>query len=463
MSAPTNAGRADARRENFIPFTRSTVVKMCLQDGTLSAEQQQAFRELCEILTAWNHFDFLQVWEAVREHYGPFDPDRDTICLEQPESLAHHEKSMVELFRSVAERANYFEVSEGTIEECFHKKTLIDLSTFVDLQDFERVLCFARGDVHSTTAVKKWFRTRKVDVDVLKRVVLLLKFRDEQYFRSSGKKEKQLAEGSFQPGAVYAWLYRDVPKFDLELLFPNVQIGMNLRQKLMFAVPVLGGSIAVLLKTLPQLLIIAALILFLVGGTEWLNRTGVDQQQVTHVMPVVTSSLALGVALGGFAVRQWGNFRRKQLKFLKDVGEQLFFRHLATNRAAFARLIESAQEEEAKEMILVLFHLLKNRGTDLTAQGLDESIERWMHDRFQTKMDFDINGPLRRLTALSAPDQNGREIRMLQTDESGHLKVASINEVKYVFDHLWDNAYHYTSTAPDGPEPASNAENQNGT
>ncbi|MCA9083537.1 MAG: DUF3754 domain-containing protein [Planctomycetaceae bacterium] len=449
MSATTDAGRAACRRENFIPFNRNTVVKMCLQDGALSADQQEAFRELCEILTAWNHFDFLRVWEAVREHYDPFDPDRDTICLEPPESLAHHESAMVDLFRSVAERANYFEVDEDTIEECFHKTTLIDLSTFVDLQDFERILCFARGDVQSSTTVRKWFRRRQVPVDVLKRVVLLLKFRDEQYFHSSAKKAKQLAEGSFQPGAVYVWLYRDVPKFDLELLFPNVRIGMNLRQKLMFAVPMLGGSIAVLLKTLPQLLIIAALVLFLIGGTDWLDRTGVDQQQVTHIMPVVTSSLALGVALGGFAVRQWGNFRRKQLKFLKDVGEQLFFRHLATNRAAFARLIESAQEEEAKEMILVLFHLLKNQGTDLTPADLDASIERWMQEKFQTSMDFDINGPLRRLSALSAPDQDDGTIDMLKTDESGHLKAASIREAKYIFDHLWDNAYHYQLCDPE--------------
>ncbi|MEZ6123378.1 MAG: TMEM143 family protein [Planctomycetaceae bacterium] len=374
MSATTDAGRVESRRENFVPFTRRTVVKMCLEDIDLPRDAQKGFQELCEILTAWNHFDFLQVWEAVREHYDPLDPDRDTICLEPPEALAEHEMSTVDMFRDIAERANYFEVSEDTIEECFHKTTLIDLSTFVDLRDFERVLCFARGDVHSSTTVRKWFRSQQVDFDVLKRVVLLLKFRDEQYFHSSGKKEKQLAEGSFQPGSLYVWLYRDVPRYDLELLFPNVQIGMNLRQKLMFAVPLLGGSIAVLIKTLPQLLIIAALVLFLVGGTQWLNRTGVDQQQVTHVMPVVTSSLALGVALGGFAVRQWGNFRRKQLKFLKDVGAQLFFRHLGTNRAAFARLIESAEEEESKELVMVLFHLMKDRRTRPTARELDESI-----------------------------------------------------------------------------------------
>ncbi|MEZ6123379.1 MAG: hypothetical protein R3C49_09420 [Planctomycetaceae bacterium] len=78
-----------------------------------------------------------------------------------------------------------------------------------------------------------------------------------------------------------------------------------------------------------------------------------------------------------------------------------------------------------------------------------------MQEKFQCSMDFDIDGPLRRLSALSAPDPNGRIIHMLQTDESGRLKVASIDEAKFVFDHLWDNAYRYagTSTNADSNEP----------
>ncbi len=434
----------DSPGEHFIPYRRQDVIGMCLSDGGLPRDQQEDFRELCEILSACVHFDFLQHSNAVREHYTHFDPDRDTHILHPPVSLEKHQEQVTELISQLARRANFFEITDGQIQSAFEAVTLIDVSTKVDLDDFDLVMCFARGDIMKPTTITKWFRTRQVDVDVLERVVLLLKFKGEDYFLSSRKKRVQRQNSKFQPGAIYAYFYKDVPKHDIELLFPNVQISMNMRQLALFAVPAVGASVGVLFKALPQLLLVMAVLLFLVGGPAWAARLGVDEERVTGFMPVLTATIALSAALGGLAVKQWSSYKRKQLQFLKDVSEQLFFRNLATNRAVFSRLIECAEEEESKEMILLLYHLLKHAGQDMTREQLDAEVEAWMKQNFGVVIDFDIEGPCRYLSQLEAPNVTGQPIRVLRMEEAGRLQVATIKDMKFVLDYRWDHVFDYS-------------------
>ena len=432
-------------REAFIPYLRDDLIEMCLKEGLLSESQNKSFKDFCKILTAHLHFEFLKYGEAVKKNYGPFDPDRDTIQVETDIDLDEREQKLTELFRSTAERANYFEIDKEQIEECFDKVTLIDLQTTVDLDDFDRVLCFARGDIDKTTTVKTLFKTKEVDVDVLQRVLLLFKFKDEEYFKSSKEKQKVRKESSFEPGMIYAYFYKDVPKYDLELLFPNVKIGMNFKQKLFFAVPAIGGSIAMLLKVIPQLLILIGVILFLIGGPAWLAKIGVTEDAVSNFMPVMVAIMGVTIALGGIAFKQWGSYRKKRIQLLKDVSEQLFFRNLATNRSVFHRVIDSAEEEETKEMLLVFFHLISSPDEKLTRESLDGKIEQWMLKRFGTAIDFDIDGPLGSLTKLRGPARDGTESALVTIAEDGIIEAVPLEDAKHIIDHLWDEAFHYAN------------------
>lgn len=432
-------------REAYIPYLREDLIAMCLNDGRLSDSQQKSFKDLCEILTAHLHFEFQQHGESVKTNYGPFDPDRDTISLEENVDLDQREAALIELFRSTAERANYFEIDKDQIEECFDAVTLIDLNTTVDLDDFDRVLCFARGDIDKTTTVKKLFKSQEIDVDILQRVLLLFKFKDEEYFASSKQKQKMRKESSFEPGMIYAYFYKDVPKYDLELLFPNVRVGMNLKQKLLFAIPAIGGSIGVLVKVLPQLLILIGVVLFLIGGSSWLNRLGLTEEAVSNFMPVMVALMGVVIALGGLAVKQWGGYRKKRIQLLKDVSEQLFFRNLATNRSVFHRIIDSAEEEESKEMLLVFYHLISSPEERLTRECLDTKIEKWMEEKFNAVIDFDIDGPLNYLTNLRGTARDGSETALVTIDEEGFIRTIPLEDAKHVLDHLWDNAFDYAN------------------
>ena len=432
-------------REAFIPYLRDDLIAMCLNDGRLSETQSKSFQDLCEILTAHLHFEFLSYSEAVKKHYGPFDPDRDTIPMEKDVDLDHREEELIKLFRSAAERANYFEIDKEQIEKCFDAVTLIDLKTTVDLDDFDRILCFARGDIYKTATVKKWFKSKTVDVDILQRVLLLFKFKGAEYFESSKEKQKVRKESSFEPGMIYTYFYKDVPKYDLELLFPNVKVGMNMKQKLMFAIPAIGGSIGILVKVIPQLLILIGVVLFLIGGPSWLESIGLREDTVSKFMPVMVALMGVVIALGGIAIKQWGGYRKKRIQLLKDVSEQLFFRNLATNRAVFHRVIDSAEEEEVKEMLLVYYHLISSPDEQLTRESLDAKIEKWMEERFGSVIDFDIDGPLGNLTKLRGPDRSGNEVALVEINEDGILSTVPLEDAKHVVDHLWDHHFDYAN------------------
>jgi hypothetical protein len=431
--------------EAFIPCLRRDCIEKCVNDGELSPDRSQRFRELCEILCAYLHFECHRYVDGVKEHYVHFDPDRDTKSFDRKDaaSLKDHEAKVEQLFRIIAERANYYEITGTEIENCFEATTLIKLRTTVDLDDFDCVVCFARGDIYKNTTVRKAFKKKEIPVDVLQRVLLLLKYKDEAYFETlDEKKRKKKKDQSplFKPGKIYAYFYKDVPKFDLELLFPNVEVGMNLKDKLLFAVPAFGGSVGVLFKAIPQIIIIAGVVLFFTAGPGYAVKLGVTEESVTKIMPIMTALMGVIIVLGGLAFRQWSNYRKKRMSFLKDVSEQLFFRNLATNQAVFHRLIDSVEEEEGKEMILVLYHLLIGPEEGLTREDLDAKIEAWMKEKFEAVINFDIDGPLNNLSRFKGP---AREVTLIEKDGDNRWRVIPIEDAKHLLDHLWDNAYQY--------------------
>jgi len=43
-------------REAFIPYRRTDLIELCLEDGQLDAAEAQKFRDFCSLLSAYYHF-----------------------------------------------------------------------------------------------------------------------------------------------------------------------------------------------------------------------------------------------------------------------------------------------------------------------------------------------------------------------------------------------------------------------
>ncbi|MGK7905248.1 MAG: TMEM143 family protein [Hormoscilla sp.] len=439
-------------REAFIPYRRSDLIELCLKDGKLADAAVPKFRELCEILSAYYHFQFHRKLERLKDNYARFDPDTDTksIIESTPEQQENMVARAIGDFQAILERANYRPISQEILQQAFTEASLIELETTVDFEDFDQMVCYYRGDIEKSMSIRKLFKTVEQKIEVFERVVLLIKFKDAEYFAAKqGKLPKAKKEKlNFNPGKMYLYLYKNIPKFDLEFLFPNIKASMTLKDRILLGMPAIGAAIPIALKILPKLLLIIGAILLLMGVFSKVEDLSVNEKDVRNVMSVLVASLSLTIALGGFGFKQYTNYKNRLIKFQKDVMETLFFKNLASNASVFQYIIDAAEEEECKEILLVYYHLMTSN-EPLTPEQLDDRIEKWMEDKFGTKIDFDINNTLRNLEAIRGKIvKEGAEAGMLEvplvtSDEEGYCQVLSLDEAKTVIDYVWDNAFQY--------------------
>ncbi|MEB3340679.1 TMEM143 family protein [Okeania sp.] len=356
--------------------------------------------------------------------------------------------NIIESFREILQQGNYYPIYQESLERAFQEMSLIELKTDIDFDDFEEMVCYCRGDIYQTYSFKRFFRKIQKKIDIFERVILLIKCKDKENNNTS---DNSLKESNLLPSKIYISLYRNIPKSDIEFLFPNVKVSMTLKDRLILIVPAIATAIPITLKILPQLLLIIGVIVFLSFGPNYVEQLKLraNPEDVKNMTGLLLASLSLLVTLGGFCFKQYSQYQTKHIKFQKQVTETLFCKNIANNSGVFKTLIDDAEEEECKEIILVYYHLLTTN-TPLNPKQLDEKIEVWMEENFDTKIDFDINGPLNNLTKIQGKivrdgeDENKvSEIPLLSYDENGCCQVLSLDDAKQLIDYIWDNLFNY--------------------
>ena len=160
--------------EAFIPYRRSDIIKLCLDDGRLNATEVQKFKDFCEILSSYYHFRFHKTLEVIKDNYVPFNPNADIEALVPPsfEEYDEMESRVIDGFEHILERANYIRLSEYAVKQALGKTSLIDLKTKVDFDDFDRFVCYYRGDSYKTIEQKKlFFWKQEKRIDIYERIV----------------------------------------------------------------------------------------------------------------------------------------------------------------------------------------------------------------------------------------------------------------------------------------------------
>jgi len=229
-------------RERFIPYRRTDIVAMCQQDGQLSADSLKAFKDFCEVLTSLFHFELHKRLEHLKNCYAPFDPDRDTRQIENTNANVNQLKEELEnQLKVVLEQANFEPVSRSDLQDALHAESLFKVKLQVDFNDFEEVLFFRRGLSDKTETISQWFglKKRTIELQVFDRVLVYVRFKHKDYFDKLERTELY-----FEPGSTIIKLFRNVPKNDMEMLFPNTEVRMKPIDKLLIGVPTaVGGDI----------------------------------------------------------------------------------------------------------------------------------------------------------------------------------------------------------------------------
>ncbi len=401
-------GITSDQRYHFIPFRKRDLLHMCLQRGGI--DDPQRFEKLYAMLSAAFHADFHRTVEALKDSYAAVDPDSDTRSLAGvPMAETGQFRPLLE---QLLEKGNYVRITEQDLRAALNESSMFKISLQVDFDDFSEALLYCRGVSQRSETLRGFFGLYKKEISFTNydRVVLYIRFRDDY------EQEKAALPGC-TPGATLLKLFQNVPRADLEMLFPNTAVRMRTIDKLLIGVPaVVSGGIVFTTKVGASLVLLGSLFGFWLG----LSSEPVDLNKTT-----VTALLAGMAALGGYLWKQFSNFKNRKIRFMQALTQNLYFKNLDNNAGVFFRLADDAEEQECKEALLAYCFLLTEG--PLARAELDRHIEDWLEQSWQCQLDFEIGDALHKLCGLRLVEQ-----------VDGKYRATPLSQALQQLDLRWD-------------------------
>ncbi|WP_067658067.1 TMEM143 family protein [Nocardia harenae] len=397
--------------EHFLPFRKNTVIALCA--AALPDAERGPFTDFARLLAALVHHEFHERGEAALDAYQVVDPSEDERVLtpataeQRAAARATVERELVAL----AEAADYTRISADEMRLAFTEHALVKVRLEVDESEFETALFFRRGVSQRTERVPWLFGLRRRDLEFTSyaKVLVYIAFAEPK-------------------GGVLLKLFQNVPKNDLEMLYPTVRVRMRPLDKLLIGVPAaVSGIVVVATKLIASLGPVVLLLAFWAGLRD--DPVRLDQAAL------ITLGAGLA-AFGGYLVRQFSKFKNRKLQLMKTLSEHLYFRNLDNDQGVFQHLLGAAEESEVKEAVLA-YYVLLTAAAPLTVAELDARVEAWFREQWAATFDFRIRDGLRRLRALE----------LLTEDERGGLGVLPPAAARTRLDRRWDALFRRTTPA----------------
>jgi hypothetical protein len=352
---------ADARFQ-YIPIPSWEIVAAL-------AETSPEFTEVSRLLTVIYQLELHAELEQLERAYAPFNPDLDERApsrASQPSANAAKEFS--ERLSKILERGNYERLTEADINHAFETRSLFPINVVVDTSVYADFVIYARGETNRSASVPRLYglARKTIPVPTFDRVCIYIRFKTAAELQLEAS---ELDKQPFEPGTSVLKLFRNIPKADLEMVFPNCRPTMRPIDKLLFGVPALVGGIPVILKLIPAAVALA--IVFGISGGQ------------LDIKSLITGLGGLAV-LGSYLWRQWDKFKNRRILFGKVLG------YVFAQRAS-----EWTTEEE-----------------------LDAKIEAFLRERFGCDIDFEINDALAKIEALGLIERDGEKMRGRPIDEA---------------------------------------------
>jgi hypothetical protein len=405
-------------REHFIPLRKSDLVQLLCKDKRLTLQEREAFRQFCLLVSHVFHFEYLQQLEALKDDYSPFDPDADTKPLSPLVSDERHKRQdqLFEKFSALMERGNFKHFAPDEVRATLQGlKSEFGISTDVDLNLFERLEMFARGDVVSKRTRRNWWtfwKQEDIHVPLYQRLVIIAKL------RPSRRLDKDINTDS-----IYLKILKNIPKKDLDMLLPGARVRLSRMDKALIIYPLLTG----------------------VGVMLWKIAQTVGGQVVGGVMAaggtVGFAWWSIAGALGGYGYKSYHSYQIKKQNYNLRLTKSLYYQSLDNNTGVLMRVLDEAEEQECRETFLAYFCLLKYAPAEgWSSEQLDDYVEMYLEGNANLKVDFEIGDALAKLERLKIVEKVGKAYRARPLDKALEM-----------LDWTWDNYFKYNNPEPEEP------------
>eukprot|EP00939_MAST-03C_sp_MAST-3C-sp1_P004834 g4834.t1 len=350
------------------------------------ADRPLLFMELYASTQLYFRFKLLQFKDELKSQYLRFNPealrfDSGTWSLaksQRDESLrgghprgvpGPEEAELLQNLHILADHANYDKLDDEWMERSLENPD----------RDGVSIKQMNRSDF---TTLRVWVRGRSKGRKISTRSGFQKKIMDAYDLEIRSKE----AEGEVMFERVLAavrrsgdlqmrlMLFENVPTSQVELVMPEVEVEMQLKDKLIIGVLGGIGGITVAAKTLAMAMI---------GGTG--NVYGV--------------ALAATIC-GGVCFQTWSQFHMKKTAFNHAISESLYTRKLAQNKIVIETLVHETEEQELREL-MIGYILLLVEGVAVTPDVLKQRAERFLEDEFGLdSVQFDIDDCIAKLQDL---------------------------------------------------------------
>ncbi|MEX0675476.1 MAG: TMEM143 family protein [Pirellulales bacterium] len=385
-SADSSAPPKPPRREQFIPLRKTDLEETLARGRALVPSEAAAFGRFCRLLHVLVHGQFQSALEELKDAYAPFDPDADTRAgAELPQSeLDERRGRLFEKFGWLLARGNFIRLAEAEINEALADRSHWGLHLTVDFELFDRLDLYYRGDTIGTRFRRRPsnpFRSEEVEVPIYQRLVVIFRLRP-------GRRYSKLLDTR----DVYIKLFKDIPKLDLDMLLPETKVKMMLFDRLRVMLPTLSGIGIAIYKIV------------------WLTTVALGM------------SLAFLLLIGGtvgYGVRSLYGYLNTKQKYQLNLTQSLYYQNIDNNAGVIHRLLDEAEEQENREVMLAYFFLWREAPADgWTPDELDRRIEQFLHERARAGIDFEIADALDKLRRFQIVETHGERLKALPIEQA---------------------------------------------
>jgi Protein of unknown function (DUF3754) len=405
-------------REQFIPIRCTELVDLlCASGGSEPSQQlgvgdEQGFRRFAERVVTHYHLAFHERLIRLKDAYAPFDPDADTKVLRThtTQERALDQDHLFEAFIGLLRKANYRHMTHTEIEQKMQGASYWGLDMDICWDVFDRVEMFYRGSTVGRRRKRGTFRfwkVREITVPIFQRMVIILKQKEHKRLGANADTEH-----------VFLKMFKDIPQVDLEMLLPGTKLKMP-----RLARGKLGASLLSAIAWVGYKLSEIPLMAFLRG--DFLTLYG---------------PIAL---VAGYGYRTWSGFQTTKQAYTLALTQSLYYQNLDNNAGVLYRLLDEAEEQECREVLLSYFYLWRYAGEGgWTADQLDDYIEQDLERQANVSVDFEIEDGLGKLERLGLVEK---------TD--GRYRVPPVERAIELMDRLRGDAGRIESAMVRGADP----------
>ena len=400
-------------REHYIPLRPAEMVQKLANDPALTIFESELFRQFCRLVEATIHHEYWSRLNELKAVYAPFDPDGDSLtqpALDESERKGRC-RQLFEKFDSLLERANYRRLTREDLEQALRTSSGGGLELHIDLDLFERLEIYVRGDCLLPQPRRSWrkaWRTTDAQVPSYRRLAVI--FRLRQSTPLTGPLDEQ---------AVVLKLFKNIPQMDVESLLPGANIRISWLEQAKIVLPTLSGVGLTLFKLLKGA---AALTFASVYG--------------------LIAFLGLISGTVGYGLRSFYGYLHTREKYQLSLTRNLYFQNLDNNAGVLYHLFNEAEEQEFREIAICWWLLWRGGLQNARSHEIDRAAERWLAEKCKLQVDFEVSDALSKLhrLGLAHPKPNGR------------WRAVSIDEALETLDRAWDEQFAYHRPSP-GHEP----------